>query len=102
MRSAPLLALLLAACAGAPPPAPPAAAPPPAKAIALAPAAPPTVVADAAAAPACRAAATLFRSLKERVRITVYASRGLPALDAYVDRLEKLLAGYQQIGRAHV
>ncbi|HEY6461488.1 MAG TPA: GldG family protein [Polyangiaceae bacterium] len=59
--------------------------------LAAPPAAPPT-------SPLCPSTASLFASLREPVTVTAYVTRGTPQLDAFVRRLDELLAAYARVG----
>ncbi|HEY1697247.1 MAG TPA: GldG family protein [Polyangiaceae bacterium] len=59
--------------------------------LAASPAAPPT-------SPLCPSTASLFASLREPVTVTAYVTRGTPQLDAFVRRLDDLLAAYARVG----
>jgi hypothetical protein len=59
-------------------------------------------VTPAKAAGICAGAATLLGGLKRPMRIEVYATRGLPALDRFAERLEAIFAEYKDVARGNL
>jgi hypothetical protein len=67
-----------------------------------APAAPAAPAAHARTDGICAGAATLLGGLKRPMRIDVYVTRGLPALDRFVAHLEAVLAEYKDAARGNL